>query len=79
MVYLLSDSENIAESSDPAKNSKGIGRITYVIAAREQNTRCNSKQGNVLVILSHNNPINEKIKIKNGMLESNFNDALSHH
>lgn len=35
-IYLLSDSENI-ESSDPAKNSKGIGRSTYVNTARENN------------------------------------------
>jgi len=30
---VLSDSENTEERSDPAKKSKGIGRITYVIAA----------------------------------------------
>lgn len=35
MAYPLSDSENKEEPSDPAKNSKGIGRRMYVIAARE--------------------------------------------
>lgn len=32
-IYLLSESEN-KELSDPAKNNKGMGRSTYVIAAK---------------------------------------------
>ena len=32
-IYLLFDSDKREEPSEPAKNSKGIGRSTYIITA----------------------------------------------
>ena len=35
-IYLFPDSEYREEVSDPAKNSKGMGRNTYIRAGRRQ-------------------------------------------